>query len=57
MLTRVLELWPCVRDAERLTGMTHAQVLRQAADVASATGERQRGSSLAVSARAAEGMC
>jgi predicted ATPase len=57
MLTRVLELWPCVPDAERLTATTQAQVLRQAADAASATGERQLGSSLAVSARAAEGMC
>jgi predicted ATPase len=51
MLTRVLELWPCVPGAERLTGTTHAQVLRHAADVATAAGERQLASSLAAAAR------
>src|SRR5262249_48777477 len=40
MLTRVLELWECVPDAEWLTGADHALVLRQAADGAPAAGER-----------------
>ena len=52
MLTRVLELWPCVPDAERVTGTSHAHVLQQAAEVAGAAGERQLGTALAAAARA-----
>jgi predicted ATPase len=51
MLTRVLGLWPCVPEAERLTGSAHANVLRQAAEVADATGERQLAAALAAAAR------
>jgi predicted ATPase len=47
MLTRVLELWPCVPDAGRLTGADHADVLRQAAEVADITGKHQLGAALA----------
>ena len=36
MLTRVLELWPCVPEAEALTGSDQAHVLRQAAEAARA---------------------
>jgi predicted ATPase len=51
MLTRVLELWQCVPDAEWLTGADHALVLRQAADVATAAGERQLASALTSAAQ------
>ncbi len=51
MLTRVLELWPSVPDAEWLTGAGHAQVLRQAAEAANTAGERQLGTALAAAAR------
>jgi predicted ATPase len=50
MLTRVLELWESVPDAEWLTGADHALVLRQAADVATAAGERQLAVALASAA-------
>jgi predicted ATPase len=53
MLTRVLELWRSVPDAERLTGGDHAHVLRQAAAAASAAGDRQLGISLTAAARQA----
>ena len=46
MLTTVLELWPSVPDAERLTGAGHADVLRQAAEVAGITGKYQLGTAL-----------
>ena len=55
MLTRVLELWQSVPDAEWLTGAAHALVLRQAADVATAAGERQLGTALASAAQAEAG--
>ena len=55
MLTRVLELWPCVPDAGRLTGTGHAQVLRQAAGAADAAGDRQLATALAAAARAGTG--
>ncbi len=51
MLTRVLELWPSVRDAEWLTGADHVYVLRQAAEVAGTAGERQLAAALAAAAR------
>jgi predicted ATPase len=51
MLTRVLELWECVPDPEWLTGADHALVLRQAADVATAAGERQLATALASAAQ------
>lgn len=47
MLTRVLELWPCVPEAGRLTGADHADVHRQAAEVADITGKHQLGAALA----------
>ena len=51
MLTRVLELWPSVPDAEWRTGAGHAHVLRQAAEVADTAGQRQLGTALAAAAR------
>ncbi len=51
LLTRVLELWPSVPDAERLTGAGHALVLWQAAEAARAAGDSQLGTALASSAR------
>jgi len=51
MLTRVLELWESVHDAEWLTGADHVVVLRQAADVATAAGERQLATALASAAQ------
>jgi predicted ATPase len=51
MLTRVLELWECVPNAEWLTGADHVLVLRQAADVATAAGERQLAIALASAAQ------
>jgi predicted ATPase len=51
MLTRVLELWESVPDAKWLTGADHALVLRQAADVATAAGERQLATALASAAQ------
>jgi predicted ATPase len=51
MLTRVLELWESVPDAEWLTGADHALILRQAADVATAAGERQLATALASAAQ------
>jgi predicted ATPase len=51
MLTRVLELWESVPNAEWLTGADHALVLRQAADVATAAGERQLATALASAAQ------
>jgi hypothetical protein len=51
MLTRVLELWESVPDAKWLTGADHALVLRQAADVATAAGERQLAIALASAAQ------
>jgi predicted ATPase len=51
MLTRVLELWESVPDAEWLTGADHAIVLQQAADVATAAGERQLAIALASAAQ------
>jgi len=51
MLTRVLELWESVPDAGWLTGADHAVVLQQAADVATAAGERQLAIALASAAQ------
>jgi predicted ATPase len=55
MLTRVLELWPRVPDAGRLTGTGHAEVLRLAAGAADGAGERQLAVALAAAARAGTG--
>jgi hypothetical protein len=46
MLTRVLELWPCVPEAEALTGSDQAHVLRQAAEAARAAGHLHLSSAL-----------
>jgi hypothetical protein len=51
MLTRVLELWPSVPGAERLTGTGHARVLEQAATVAEALGDRQLATALTAAAQ------
>jgi predicted ATPase len=56
MLTRVLELWHSVPDAERLAGADHAQVLGQAAVAARAAGEDQLAVSLAAAARRESGI-
>jgi predicted ATPase len=47
LLTRVLELWPSVPDAEQLTSTDHEHVLRQAAEVAETIGERHLSTALA----------
>lgn len=51
MLARVLELWPSVPDAERLTGADHALVLRRAAEAAHAAGDGQLGTALGAAAQ------
>ena len=51
MLTRVLELWESVPNAEWHTGADHVLVLRQAAEVATAAGERQLATALASAAQ------
>jgi hypothetical protein len=51
LLARVLEIWPSVPGAERLTGTGHDQVLRQAAEAAEAAGEDQLATALAAAAR------
>jgi hypothetical protein len=55
MLTRVLELWPRVPGAERLTGTGHPEVLRLAAGAADAAGDRQLAVALGAAARAGTG--
>jgi len=52
MLVRVLELWGSVPDAKDLTGTSHTDVLRQAAQAADAAGENQLSSTLAAAANA-----
>ena len=47
LLTRVLELWPSVPDAARLTGTDIENVLRQAAEAAETVGARQLSTALA----------
>jgi hypothetical protein len=47
MLTRVLELWPCVPEAPSLTGSDQAHVLRSAAEAARAAGHLHLSSALA----------
>jgi predicted ATPase len=51
MLARVLELWPSVPDAERLTGADHALVIRSAAEAAHAAGDGQLGTALGAAAQ------
>jgi len=51
LLTRVLEIWPSVSGAERLTGTGHDHVLRQAAGAAEAVGEDQLATALTAAAR------
>jgi len=50
MLSRVLELWDSVPDAERHIGADHVQVLEEAAQVACACGEESRGACFASAA-------
>ena len=50
LLTRVLELWDKVRDAEQRIGASHLSVLEHAATVARAAGEDERGAAFASAA-------
>ncbi len=52
MLSRVLELWDHVPDAEARIGLGHADVLRQTAVVSYLAGEYERGVALATAALA-----